>query len=179
MLRLALAACCKKVSEYEPADSGYRELRDEFLDLYEKNITRGSTLFPGVPALLDEIEARGLPWGIVTNKSERFTLPLLRAFRLLGRAACVVCGDTTPYSKPHPAPLIEAMSQIGTTAAHCPYVGDDERRRAGGPCGRNECFSSCGYGYLGTGRPPEEWGADLLVDSPAELYPILFNGLSP
>jgi len=162
----------------QPADSGYRELRDEFLDLYEINITRGSTLFPGVPALLDEIEARGLPWGIVTNKSERFTLPLLRAFRLLGRAACVVCGDTTPYSKPHPAPLIEAMSQIGTTAAHCPYVGDDERDVQAGHAAGMSVFV-VRYGYLGTGRPPEEWGADLLVDSPAELYPILFNGLSP
>jgi len=162
----------------QPADSGYRELRDEFLDLYEKNISRSTTLFPGVPALLDEIEARGLPWGIVTNKSERFTLPLLRALRLLGRAACVVCGDTTLYSKPHPAPLIEAMSQIGTTAAHCPYVGDDERDvQAGHAAGMSVVVVL--YGYLGTGRPPEEWGADLLVNSPAELYPILFNGLDP
>ena len=161
-----------------PADSGYRELRDEFLDLYEKNISRSTTLFPGVPALLDEIEARGLPWGIVTNKSERFTLPLLRALRLLGRAACVVCGDTTLYSKPHPAPLIEAMSQIGTTAAHCPYVGDDERDvQAGHAAGMSVVVVR--YGYLGAGRPPEEWGADLLVDSPAELYPVLFNGLNP
>jgi len=160
----------------QPEDAGYLEMRDEFLDLYEKNLARSSALFPGVPSLLDEIEDRGLAWGIVTNKSERFTFPLLRALRLLDRARCVVCGDTTPYAKPHPAPLIEAMSKIGTTAARCVYVGDDERDvEAGHAAGMSVVVVR--YGYLGNGRPPEEWGAELLVDSPAELGSILFEGL--
>lgn len=159
-----------------PDDSGYLELRDEFLDLYEKNLSRNSTLFPGVPALLDEIENRGMAWGIVTNKAERFTFPLLRALRLLDRSACVICGDTTPFAKPHPTPLIEAMSRIGTTAAQCIYVGDDERDvQAGHAAGISVVVVR--YGYLGNGRPPEEWGADVFVDSPAELGPILFEGL--
>ena len=159
-----------------PDDSGYLELRDEFLDLYEKNLSRNSTLFPGVPALLDEIEDRGMTWGIVTNKAERFTFPLLRALRLLDRSACVICGDTTPFAKPHPTPLIEAMSRIGTTAAQCIYVGDDERDvQAGHAAGMSVVVVR--YGYLGNGRPPEEWGADVFVDSPAELGPILFEGL--
>lgn len=159
----------------QPEDAGYLEMRDEFLDLYERNLARNSALFPGVPSLLDEIEDRGLSWGIVTNKSERFTFPLLRALRLLDRARCVVCGDTTPYAKPHPAPLIEAMSMIGTTAARCVYVGDDERDvQAGHAAGMSVVVVR--YGYLGNGRPPEEWGADLLVDSPAELGPLLFEG---
>ena len=160
----------------QPEDSGYLAMHDEFLDLYEKNVSRRSALFPGVPCLLDEIEDRGLTWGIVTNKAERFTFPLLRALRLLDRAACVVCGDTTPYAKPHPAPLIEAMAKIGTTAAQCVYVGDDERDvQAGHAAGMSVVVVR--YGYLGNGRPPEDWGADLLVDSPAELGPILFEGL--
>jgi len=159
-----------------PDDSGYLELRDEFLDLYEKNISRNSTLFPGVPALLDEIEGRGMTWGIVTNKAERFTFPLLRALRLLDRCACVICGDTTHFAKPHPTPLVEAMARIGTTAAQCLYVGDDERDvQAGHAAGMSVVVVR--YGYLGNGRPPEEWGADGFVDSPAELGPILFEGL--
>lgn len=162
----------------QPEDSGYPEMRDEFLNLYEKNLARSSALFPGVRGLLDEIEGRGLTWGIVTNKSERFTFPLLRALRLLDRAACVVCGDTTPYAKPHPAPLLEAMSRIGTTSAQCVYVGDDERDvQAGHAAGMSVVVVR--YGYLGNGRPPEEWGAAFMVDSPAELGPILFEGLAP
>lgn len=136
-----------------PDDSGYLELRDEFLDLYEQNLSRNSTLFPGVSVLLDEIEDRGMAWGIVTNKVERFTFPLLRALRLLDRAACIVCGDTTPFAKPHPTPLVEAMSRIGTTAARCIYVGDDERDvQAGHAAGMSVVVVR--YGYLGNGRPP-------------------------
>jgi 2-phosphoglycolate phosphatase len=159
-----------------PEDAGYLEMRDEFLDIYEKNLSRSSALFPGVGSLLDEIEARELTWGIVTNKAERFTFPLLRALRLMDRAACVICGDTTPHAKPHPAPLIEALSKLGTTAEQCIYVGDDERDvEAGHAAGMSVVVVR--YGYLGNGRPPEEWGADLFVDSPAELGPILFEGL--
>jgi phosphoglycolate phosphatase len=159
-----------------PEDTGYVEMRDEFLNIYEKNLSRSSALFPGVASLLDEIEAGGLTWGIVTNKAERFTIPLLRALRLLDRAKCVICGDTTPFAKPHPAPLIEALSKIGTTAAQCVYVGDDERDvQAGHAAGMSVIVVR--YGYLGNGRPPEEWGADLFIDSAAELGPILFGGL--
>ncbi len=159
-----------------PEDAGYLEMRDEFLDLYEENLARSSTLFPGVSSLLNDIEDRGLTWGIVTNKAERFTFPLLRALRLMDRAACVICGDTTPHAKPHPAPLIEALSKIGASADQCIYVGDDERDvQAGHAAGMSVVVVR--YGYLGNGRPPEEWGADLLVDSPAELGPILFEGL--
>ncbi|HKB83356.1 MAG TPA: HAD-IA family hydrolase [Burkholderiales bacterium] len=159
-----------------PDDSGYVQLRDEFLDLYEQNLSRSSALFPGIPALLDAIEQRGMAWGVVTNKSERFTFPLLRALHLLDRATCVICGDTTPHSKPHPAPLIEALSRIRTTAARCIYVGDDERDvQAGHAAGMSVVVVR--YGYLGSGRPPEEWGADAFVDSVAELGAILFEGL--
>jgi 2-phosphoglycolate phosphatase len=157
-----------------PDDAGYPELRDEFLDLYERNLARRSTLFPGIPDLIEVIETRGLNWGVVTNKAERFTLPLLRALNLLDRAGCVICGDTTPYAKPHPAPLIEAMSRIGSQPAQCIYVGDDERDvQAGHAAGMSVVVAR--YGYLGNGRPPEEWGADLFVDSPAELIPLLFK----
>jgi len=157
-----------------PEDGGYLAMRDEFLDLYEKNLSRSSALFPGVSSLLDDIEDRGLTWGIVTNKAERFTMPLLRALHLLDRAACVVCGDTTPYAKPHPAPLLEAMSRIGIAAGQCLYVGDDERDvQAAHAAGMRVAVVR--YGYLGNGRPPEEWGADMLADTPAQLGAILFE----
>ena len=159
-----------------PVDAGYIEMRDEFLDIYERNLARSSALFPGVPSLLDEIEGRGMAWGIVTNKAERFTFPLLRALELMDRARCVICGDTTPYAKPHPAPMIEALSRLGAVANECIYVGDDERDvQAGHAAGMNVVVVR--YGYLGNGRPPEEWGADVYIDSPGELVPVLIQGL--
>jgi 2-phosphoglycolate phosphatase len=157
-----------------PADAGYIEMRDEFLDIYEQNLSRSSTLFPGIPDLLALIEKKGLIWGVVTNKAERFTLPLLKALKLLDRSACVICGDTTPHAKPHPAPMLEAMSRTGTIASECLYIGDDERDvQAAHAAGIQAVVVR--YGYLGNGTPPENWGAEVIVDSPGELSAILFG----
>jgi phosphoglycolate phosphatase len=159
----------------EPGQSGYDAMRDEFLDIYERNLSRSTRLFPGVSALLEQVERRGLRWGIVTNKAERFTFPLLRALTLIDRAACVICGDTTPNPKPHPAPMLAAAKKLGIPARQCIYVGDDERDvQAGHAAGMPVVVAR--YGYLGNGTPPEEWGADGFIDAPEDLLGILFDG---
>ncbi|HEX7811142.1 MAG TPA: phosphoglycolate phosphatase [Burkholderiales bacterium] len=158
-----------------PEDTAYEAMRDEFLEIYEKNLARSSDLFPGVPSLLTQIEQHGMPWGIVTNKAERFTFPLLRALGLLERAAVVICGDTTPHPKPHPAPLLAAAGKLGLPPARCLYVGDDERDvQAGQAAGMPVIVAR--YGYLGNGKPPEAWGADGYIDSAMELLDFLFDG---
>jgi len=116
-----------------------------------------------------------LRWGIVTNKSERFTFPLLRALALIDRAACVICGDTTPNPKPHPAPLLAAARKLGIPARQCIYVGDDERDvQAGHAAGMPVVVAR--YGYLGNGTPPQLWGADGFIDAPEDLLIVLFSG---
>ena len=158
-----------------PDDSGYEAMRDEFLDIYEENLARSSDLFPGVASLLAQIEQRGMAWGIVTNKAERFTFPLLRALGLLERSGAVICGDTTPHPKPHPAPLFAAADKMGVAATNCLYVGDDERDvQAGQAAGMLVIVAR--YGYLGNGKPPESWGADGYIDSPMELLGFLSGG---
>ncbi len=158
-----------------PEDAAYEEMRDEFLAIYEKNLARGSELFPGIASLLARIEQRGMAWGIVTNKAERFTFPLLSALGLIERAAVVICGDTTPHPKPHPAPLLAASDKLGIAAANCLYVGDDERDvQAGQAAGMPVIVAR--YGYLGNGSPPESWGADGYIDSPMELLDFLSDG---
>jgi phosphoglycolate phosphatase len=158
-----------------PDDPDYDAMRDEFLDLYERNLARDSRLFPDMDIVLAGIERAGIAWGIVTNKAERFTHPLLRALGLLERAGCVICGDTTPHPKPHPAPLLAAAARIGLPAEHCTYVGDDERDvRAGQAAGMPVIVAR--YGYLGNGNGPEHWGADGFIDSPTDLLPMIFNG---
>jgi phosphoglycolate phosphatase len=107
-------------------------------------------------------------WGVVTNKAERFTRPLLEALALLDRAACVVGGDTTARAKPHPDPLLHAARHIGVEAGHCLYVGDDLRdiqaaRAAGMP------VIAAAYGYLGVGGDPHAWGADAVIDHPLQI----------
>jgi phosphoglycolate phosphatase len=155
-----------------PGDADYDAMAAEFLDLYERNLCRDTRLFPGIAELLEAIEARGLPWGIVTNKARRFTLPLMRLLELHERAACVVCGDSTPHRKPHPAPMFAAAETIGVAPEACIYLGDDERDMiAGRAAGMRVAVAE--YGYLGTGNPPEQWPADFRLRHPLDLVGLL------
>ena len=151
-----------------PGDPSYERLAAEFLDLYERNLCRETRLFPGIEALLDALEARGLRWGIVTNKAERFTFPLLRLLALDERAGCIVCGDSTPHRKPHPGPLLAAAATVRVEPATCIYLGDDERDMiAGRAAGMRVAVAE--YGYLGLGNPSQDWQADFRVRDPLEL----------
>ena len=139
-------------------------LREEFLDAYGANLCVDTRLFPGMEDLLGSLEARGIAWGVVTNKFERFALPLLDELGLGTRAAIVVGGDTCARAKPYPDPLLFAAKRLEVDPAEALYVGDDVRdvraaRAAGMP------VLVAGYGYLGDGEPAEAWGADGIVDS--------------
>ena len=155
-----------------PGAPEYDALAAEFLDQYERNLCRDTRLFPGIEALLQAIEARRMPWGIVTNKAERFTFPLLRQLGLDQRAACIVCGDSTPQRKPHPLPLLVAAERIGVVPQACIYLGDDERDMiAGRAAGMQVAVAE--YGYLGNGKPARAWAADLWLSHPLDLLPAL------
>ena len=155
-----------------PHEDGFIPLRDEFLQRYEARMTRETRVFDGMVSLLDAFEARAMPWGIVTNKAARFAEPLARSLGLLPRAATLVCGDTTPHAKPHPEPLLEAARRIGVSAADCVYVGDDLRDvQAGRAAGMTTVAVQ--WGYLGDGEAIEAWGADHLVQTPADLLKLL------
>ena len=149
-----------------PGDERFDALKREFLDIYEARMLRLTGVFAEVAAMLGELQ---LPWGIVTNKAERFALPLVEALRL--PAKIVVGGDTTPHTKPHPAPLLEAARRIGAEADACIYVGDDERDMIAGKAAGMQT-AAVAWGYLGRGRPIEAWGADFLLSFPAELLKL-------
>lgn len=153
-------------------ESGFVTLRDEFFATYEAALCVHSRLFEGMEAVLGAIEARGARWGIVTNKMMRFTDPLVAALGLRERAACVVSGDTTPHAKPHPAPLLHALTACEVAAGAAVYVGDDLRDiEAGRAAGM--ATVAVRYGYLGEGRLIEDWGADRIVATPDDLLPLV------
>ncbi|MBO9685266.1 MAG: phosphoglycolate phosphatase [Mitsuaria chitosanitabida] len=157
-----------------PMETAFPALRDEFFDRYEQRLLRATRPFDDVEAMLETLRADGFSWGIVTNKSERFALPLAQGLGWAARAAAVVGGDTTPFSKPRPEPLLEAARRAGVSAAECVYVGDDARdilagRAAGMPT------VAVRWGYLGQGEPIDAWGADVVIDTPAQLIDWLRN----
>lgn len=156
----------------KPGDTGYDAMRAEFLDFYAEHLCRETCLFPGVTELLDQLDARGLPWGVVTNKPARFTIPLMQELGLSSRAACIVSGGDTAHSKPHPEPLLTASGTMAVAPAECIYLGDDIRDvQASLAAGMEPAVAR--YGYLGSISPPESWGARYLIDQPQELLGYL------
>ncbi|KAA6187707.1 HAD-IA family hydrolase [Thiohalocapsa marina] len=163
-----------------PDADGYERLRDDYLALYADDICRHTRPFPGMADLLAQLDARGLCWGIVTNKPGWLTEPLMARLDLAAHGihrppACVVSGDTTPHAKPHPEPLLHATRLIGQDPAHCWYVGDDARDIVAGRAAGMGTLAA-GYGYLGTETPPGDWGADGLIAHPLEVLDWVERG---
>ncbi len=155
-----------------PQDAGFEALREEFFANYEACMTERTYAFEGVDGLIGQLVGAGFKWGVVTNKSERFTLPLTAAMSLFFSAQAIVSGDTTPHAKPHPEPLLEAARRIGVAPERCVYVGDDERdiiagRAAGMPT------VAAAYGYLGAAPDAAGWQADAVISSPLALLNLL------
>lgn len=151
-----------------PGDDTYLPMREAFLGLYERRLLRSSSVFSAVPAMLARIESSGCPWGVVTNKALYLAEPLLIGLALRHRAAVLVGGDSTPHTKPHPAPLLHAASYLGLDARRCVYIGDDARDiQAGRAAGMVTVAAA--WGYLGPGARVDDWGAHGIADSPADL----------
>jgi N-acetyl-D-muramate 6-phosphate phosphatase len=155
-----------------PDHHEFAPMREEFLANYEADLCIETTLFPGIAELLDALDSRGIQWGIVTNKVGRLTMPLVEQLGLAARAGCVVSGDTTPHSKPHPAPLLYAAQALALPPEQIVYVGDDLRDiQAGFAAGMATVAAA--YGYCGADLPPAMWHAQHIVDSPQQLQRLL------
>lgn len=164
MLRIALGAA--------PDAHDFDVLREEFFSAYEQCMGEHSRLFSGVEALLKNLTMHALPWGIVTNKAERFALPITRSISALASTGAVICGDTTAHSKPHPAPLLEAAQRLGVEPAQCIYVGDDERDMVAARAAGMQAVAAS-YGYLGGVDSVMAWLPDAVIKSPLELTHFL------
>lgn len=154
-----------------PADPTYIDLQQRFLSIYQKALCVGTRLFEGMAEHLDELEAQGIPWGIVTNKSQRFAIPLMDGLGLRQRSLCIVCGDSARRSKPHAHPMQLASAVLGIAACDCIYIGDDERDVISGRAVGMRTIIA-GWGYLGDGKPPASWGADAIAEVPQDILGI-------
>ena len=156
----------------EPDSAKFPALRDALLAHYSANICTHTTLFSGMAELIDTLEQRGLPWGIVTNKPHRFTLPLMQALGYAERAACLVSGDTCAHAKPHPEPMLYAAKSIGVAPQSCLYLGDDKRDMdAGRAAGMKSLIAL--FGYIDPNADLNTWQAAGAIASPLELIPHL------
>lgn len=161
----------------KPGDTEFETLRAEFLAHYEKDLVRRTVLFEGMHQVLAELDAAGIRWGVISNKVERYVRPILAGLGLIDRSVCAIGGDTAAHPKPHPAPLLLGASQAQVDPTRCIYIGDDLRDiEAGRAAGMGTVAAA--YGYCGDTHPPHAWGADFLIDHPAQLMRLLPHGSS-
>lgn len=161
-----------------PEDAVYPRLAERFLEFYEANLCTDTRLFDGIPELLDGLEALNIGWGIVTNKRQRYTDPLVARLNLAHRTPCVVSGDTTAEAKPSPLPVLHACMLLGCRPERALYVGDDRRDIVAGKAAG--CLTvAVSYGYLGDSGPLDSWGADLIVSHPDELAVFVASRVAP
>ncbi|HEX3896493.1 MAG TPA: HAD-IA family hydrolase [Rudaea sp.] len=156
------------------ADADERQIETllpRFLELYSQAIATHTRTYPGIDALIDELERRRIKWGIVTNKPGWLARSLSAELKLDTCHAALVSGDCLPQKKPEPEPILYACQLAGVSASRSVYVGDDARdieagRRAG------TMTVAVSWGYL-AGEDPHAWQADLVIAAASELLPAL------
>ncbi|MFA7292410.1 MAG: HAD-IA family hydrolase [Rhodocyclaceae bacterium] len=151
-----------------PEHPDYLPFYQRFLIHYQQALCVDTRLFDGIDKLVDELEKNGIAWGIVTNKSQRFTLPLMESLGYARRAACIVSGDSSPRAKPHASPMRLACALADCEAQRTFFVGDDRRDILAGQAAGMVTIAAA-YGYLGDSGPVEHWGADHRVDHVGEI----------
>jgi len=151
-----------------PEHPDYTALQQRFIQLYQDNIARETTLFDGMENVLSSLENANITWGIVTNKPAFLTEPLLAQLNLTHRAGCIVSADTTPFNKPHPAPMLHACKIIKQQPENCIYIGDAARDIEAGRNANMQTVSAL-YGYIGEHDNPDHWHADTHINHPRDI----------
>lgn len=155
-----------------PESPDFSALREIFLQHYSDNICVHTTLFDGIAELINQLAARDIIWGIVTNKPHRFTAPLMQALGYATRAGCLISGDTCTNAKPHPEPMHKACATIKIPAGNCLYLGDDKRdMQAANAVAMRGIIA--GYGYVSEDCSVALWQAQGSVSTPLELLNFL------
>jgi N-acetyl-D-muramate 6-phosphate phosphatase len=157
---------------FTPEHSEFAGLQASLLKYYAADICVDSKPYADLRECVAELGARKIAWGIVTNKATQYTQLLWQKMQhqhdFLSTASCIVCGDTTPHRKPHPAPLLHAAQLLNIAPPRIIYVGDDARDiQAAKAAGMTSV--AAGYGYVANGSDINTWGATAIVTATAAL----------
>jgi 2-phosphoglycolate phosphatase len=177
-LRAAAGRGCKGLIKtglnIEDHDPRYPALSERLLTHYEKHLLDNTQLFAGMEEVLDYLDQTNIPWGIVTNKPDKYTQKILKQLQLTSRAKCIISGDTLANRKPHPEPLLHGCQTLQIKPQHCLYIGDSEidiiaSKGAGMPS------LAATYGYIDETENPQLWNADGYIKQPKEILTLNFS----
>lgn len=162
--------------EANEINADIKEQRQRLLDLYTLQLGEKSNLFTGITELLEACNQLNLPWGIVTNKPRLYTEILLQRLAkklpILDSSSVLVCPDDVEKTKPFPDPLFLAASKINVIPEDCWYLGDHVRDVDAGNAANMFTIATL-YGYIEPHDNPQDWQADVLVESVQEVSELL------
>ena len=151
----------------------FPKLNQRLLDLYKEQIKATEAfLYPSLDSLLQKLEQARIPWGIVTNKPELYTVALLNELALSERCSVLVCPDHVKNRKPHPEPILLACEKLHCDIEKTVYIGDHQRDIQAAK-NADVIAIAAGYGYLNADSKVEEWYADFIVHQPEQIEPLL------
>lgn len=154
--------------DLKPEDAEYAAHYEAFIEAYRLRMTRETLPYNGIRDLMRALHAEGIGWGVVTNKSEALAIPLMEAMAFDPAPGCVVGGDTAGVAKPDPAPILLACERMGVDPGQCIYVGDSDRDMDAGHAAGMPTIGVA-YGYVPVDDDVNDWPADAIVSSVAEL----------
>jgi phosphoglycolate phosphatase len=151
----------------------FPKLNQRLLDLYKEQIKATEAfLYPSLDSLLQKLEQARIPWGIVTNKPELYTVALLNELALSERCSVLICPDHVKNRKPHPEPILLACEKLHCDIEKTVYIGDHQRDIQAAK-NADVIAIAAGYGYLNAESKIEEWYADFIVHQPEQIEPLL------
>ncbi|MDP0589849.1 MAG: HAD-IA family hydrolase [Candidatus Endonucleobacter bathymodioli] len=158
----------------DPDHPDIEPARQQLLSHYEKYINdlqrpSPAAIYPGIQTLLNELEQRDIPWGIVTNKPEVYTTPLLKQTKLYSRAKAIICPEHVTQPKPDPEALLLACIQANCSPNTSIYIGDHKRDIDAGKMAGMTTVAAL-YGYINDDDNPRNWQADFLAESVRDIH---------
>ena len=166
-------ALVKSAFEIDEAHDDFADLLQRLLDLYFEQLnSTAATIYPGLDDLLKQLEAQNIPWGIVTNKPEKYSVRLLEKLHLSSRCSVLVCPDHVSETKPHPEPIFLALEKLGRNSERCVYIGDHIRDIQAAK-NADVIAIAAAYGYLAADTKVEEWYADFILQSSEQTISLL------
>ena len=166
-------ALVKNAFDIDEEHTDFADLLQRLLDLYYEQLNKTTAvLYPGLNELLLQLEEQEIPWGIVTNKPEKYSVRLLQRLNLDGRCSVLVCPDHVSETKPHPEPILLALQKLGRDTERCVYLGDHIRDIQAAK-NADVIAIAAAYGYIGDNEQVDQWYADFILQAPEQTTSLL------
>ena len=164
------ASLILKNSFPEADEAQLADLKKSFLERYFEFMLDDICLYDGVVELIDFLANESIPWGIVTNKSEKYTRPIIEKLKWHELTNAVICPENVSKAKPDPEGIITALNLLNASNSESYYVGDHKRDIETGK-NANVKTVPCTYGFHET--DPHSWQADYIINEPIELKNVI------